>query len=446
MYLKVIRGLEQAKRELSSVGPLEAGDLASSVAEKSEELIGQRLSPQEWVQRILDDVRYQGDEAIRRYTALLDGGELESLEVPSQQIQEAQDQVPPPLLEALKLAAQRIEEFHQATMRRSWVDHSSGLGELVVPLERVGVYAPGGSAPYPSTVLMTVIPARVAGVKEVILCTPSTDGGPPNVAVLAAAAMAGVDRVFQVGGVQAIGALAFGTDSIPRVDMICGPGNFYVTMAKRLVYGYVGIDGLYGPTETVIVADDSADASFCAADLIAQAEHDVMATPIMITTSLALLGEVEGELDRQLPSLERREIAETSLEKRGRVVLVDTLVEAMEVANAVAPEHLCLMVREPWAWVGEVRHAGGVFLGPFSPEVVGDYVAGPSHVMPTGGTARFGSTLSVHHFLKTVPVVGLKPEEYGELGQQAATIARAEGLTGHARALEIRLQQLNKDA
>ena len=442
MYLKVIKGLAQAKAEFSRVDPLDLSSLPPEVMDRTEALFGERLSPQESVQRILQDVRQQGDSALRYYGCLLDGVELEGLEVSEQEIVQAHQQVPEALVRALELAAGRIEKFHRATLRKSWVDLSSGLGELVIPLERVGIYAPGGTAAYPSTVLMTAIPARVAGVREVILATPPRDGGVPNPAVLVAARLAGVDRVFRVGGVQAVAAMAFGTETVPRVDKICGPGNIFVTLAKRLVFGHVDIDGLYGPTETVVVADETASPAYCAADLLAQAEHDPLASPILITTSLSLVGEVEGEVDRQLVSLERGDLAGLSLERQGRVILVDSIEDAMELANTIAPEHLCLMVREAWAWVGKVRHAGGVFLGPFSPEVMGDYVAGPSHVMPTGGTARFSSALSVHHFLKTMPVVGLKPEEYRELAEAAATIARAEGLTGHARAVEVRLDDL----
>ncbi len=444
MYLKVIKGLAQAKAEFSRVDPLDLSSLPPEVMDRTEALFGERLSPQESVQRILQDVRQQGDSALRYYGCLLDGVELEGLEVSEQEIVQAHQQVPEALVRALELAAGRIEKFHRATLRKSWVDLSSGLGELVIPLERVGIYAPGGTAAYPSTVLMTAIPARVAGVREVILATPPRDGGVPNPAVLVAARLAGVDRVFRVGGVQAVAAMAFGTETVPRVDKICGPGNIFVTLAKRLVFGHVDIDGLYGPTETVVVADETASPAYCAADLLAQAEHDPLASPILITTSLSLVGEVEGEVDRQLVSLERGDLAGLSLERQGRVILVDSIEDAMELANTIAPEHLCLMVREAWAWVGKVRHAGGVFLGPFSPEVMGDYVAGPSHVMPTGGTARFSSALSVHHFLKTMPVVGLKPEEYRELAEAAATIARAEGLTGHARAVEVRLSDLSK--
>ena len=448
MYLKVIRGLEQAKRELHSVDPLNLDSLPPEMIDKSEEVFGERLSPEESVQRILQDVRQQGDSALRHYARLLDGfsSTQDDLEVSGQQIDRSQQQVPEALVKALELAARRIEDFHRATLRQSWVDLSSGLGELVTPLERVGIYAPGGTASYPSTVLMTAIPARVAGVREVVLATPSRASDNPDPAVLVAAKLAGVDRVFRVGGVQAIGAMAFGTETIQRVDKICGPGNIFVTLAKKLVYGQVDIDGLYGPTETVVVADETASPVYCAADLLAQAEHDPLARPILITTSLSLIGEVEGEVDSQLASLERGDMAGLSLERQGKVILVDSLEDALELANSIAPEHLCLMVREPWAWAGKVRHAGGVFLGPFSPEVIGDYVAGPSHVMPTGGTARFASALSVHHFLKTMPIVGLKPERYTELAEAAALIARAEGLTGHARALEVRLDDLKQSA
>ena len=292
---------------------------------------------------------------------------------------------------------------------------------------------------------MTAIPARVAGVKEVILSSPSGKGGDPDPALLVAADIAGVDRVFRVGGVQAIGAMAFGTDSVPKVDKVCGPGNVFVTLAKKLVYGSVDIDGLYGPTETVVIADETANPAYCAADLLAQAEHDPLASPILVTTSPVLVSEVEAVLESQLESMERVDMARASIETRGKVVLLDTIDEAIELANAIAPEHLCLMVKEPWEWAGKVTHAGGVFLGEFSPEVMGDYVAGPSHVMPTGGTARFSSALSVHHFLKTMPVVGLKPSKYPELARAAAVIARAEGMTGHARAVEIRLDSAREN-
>ena len=442
MYLRVIKGLAEARKETWRVDPADLDSLPESVGDRTVETFGERLSPRQVVERILDDVRRKGDEAVRHYAHVLDGappGQSWQMEVPAEQVARAREHVSSELVNALELSAARVEKFHRATARRSWVDLPSGLGELVVPLERVGIYAPGGTASYPSTVLMTAIPARVAGVKEVVLSSPSGKGGDPDPALLVAADIAGVDRVFRVGGVQAIGAMAFGTASVPKVDKICGPGNIFVTLAKKLVYGSVDIDGLYGPTETVVIADETATPAYCAADLLAQAEHDVLASPILVTTSPALVGEVEIALESQLVNMERADMARASMESRGKVVLLDSMDEAIELANAIAPEHLCLMVREPWEWASKVTHAGGVFLGEFSPEVMGDYVAGPSHVMPTGGTARFSSALSVHHFLKTMPVVGLKPSDYPELARAAAIIARAEGMTGHARAVEIRL-------
>ena len=329
-------------------------------------------------------------------------------------------------------------------MPGGWMDLRQGLGELVRPLDRVGLYAPGGSAAYPSTVLMTAIPARVAGVREVILTTPRLGAEPLNPAVVAAAEIAGVDALYQVGGVPAIAAMAYGTESVPKVDKICGPGNVFVAYAKKLVQGVVDIDGVFGPTETIILADDSANADFCAADLIAQAEHDPLATAILITDSAALVSRVEDRLEERLAAAPRGEVARQSLERQGRVVIVDSLDDAMDLANRIAPEHLCLLLREPWEWVDRVKHAGGLFLGEYSPEVMGDYIAGPSHVMPTGGTARFSSALSVHHFLRTMPVVALKPDDFQSLGPAAVHIANAEGLSGHAGAVQVRLDALRK--
>jgi histidinol dehydrogenase len=346
------------------------------------------------------------------------------------------------LVNALELAARRIRDFHQATLPRNWVDLEQGLGELVRPLERVGLYAPGGTAAYPSTVLMTAIPARVAGVKEVILTTPRRGGEPLNPAVMVAAEIAGVDAFYQVGGVPAIAAMAYGTESIPKVDKICGPGNILVAYAKKLVRGQVDIDGIFGPTETIIIADDTANPEFCAADLIAQAEHDPLATAILVSTSRELVRKIEAELDKQLAGVARGEMAGAALERQGRVVLLDTLEDAVELANRIAPEHLCLMIADPWVWAGKVKNAGGLFLGAFSPEVMGDYIAGPSHVMPTGGTARFSSALGVHHFLRTMPVVGLSQQTFSKLGNAAVQIAHAEGLTGHSEAVRIRMDYL----
>jgi histidinol dehydrogenase len=440
--LNLVRGLHDAEKVLTRIDPLDLSALPDSVVERTRQVFGEGVTPEQSVVQMLEDVRREGDSAVRRYAALLDNAELTDFRVDQEELAAARKKVPGELVEALTLAAQRVREFHESTMPRNWVDLEQGLGELVRPLERVGLYAPGGTAAYPSTVLMTAIPARVAGVKEVVLTTPRRGSEPLNPAVLVAAEIAGVDAVYQVGGVPAIAALAYGTESIPKVDKICGPGNVFVAYAKKLVQGRVDIDGIFGPTETIVIADDSAHADFCAADLIAQAEHDPLATAILLTSSENLVRQIEAELDRQLALIERGDLARNALERQGRVVLLDTLDEAVELANRIAPEHLCLMVSDPWAWAGKVRNAGGLFLGEFSPEVMGDYIAGPSHVMPTGGTARFSSALSVHQFMRTMPVVGLSQQDFRKLGAAAVHIAHAEGLTGHSGAIQVRLDYL----
>jgi histidinol dehydrogenase len=441
--LDLVRGLAEAQNVLTRVDPLDLSGLPESVMERTRQLFGEGVTPEQSVVRMLEDVRREGDPAVRRYAALLDGIELDDLRVDPEELAAARRSISPELLEALELAAQRVRSFHESTLPRNWVDLERGLGELVRPLERVGLYAPGGTAAYPSTVLMTAIPARVAGVKEIVLTTPRRGKEPLNPAVLAAADIAGVDVVYQIGGVPAIAALAYGTQSIPRVDKICGPGNVFVAYAKKLVQGQVDIDGIFGPTETIVIADETAHPAFCAADLIAQAEHDPLATAILVTNSAELVRNIEAELDRQLATLSRADLARGALETRGRVVLLDSLEEAVQLANRIAPEHLCLMVADPWAWAGKVKNAGGLFLGEYSPEVMGDYIAGPSHVMPTGGTARFSSALSVHQFLRTMPVVGLSRADFSKLGPAAVQIAHAEGLTGHSVAVQVRLDHLN---
>ena len=442
MRLRLLKGLKEAEELLSRLDPLDLSELPEAVVARTRQLFGEGVTPQESVIQILRDVRQQGDAALRRYAELLDGARLDEFRVSDAEINQGRESISDDLNQALELAARRVTQYHQSTLPKSWVDREQGLGELVRPLERVGLYIPGGTAAYPSTVLMTAIPARVAGVQEVVLVTPRRGEEPLNPAVLAAAQIAEVDVVYQIGGVPAIGALAYGTESIPRVDKICGPGNVFVTYAKQLVRGQVDIDGIFGPTETIVLADHTANADFCAADMIAQAEHDPLATAIMVTDSPRLIQEVEASLDRQLPGLARAELAKSALESRGKVVLVDNLEEAVELANWVAPEHLCLMVADPWSWAGRVKHAGGLFLGEFSPEVMGDYVAGPSHVMPTGGTARFSSALGVHQFLRTMPVVGLSPGDFRGLGNAAVQMANAEGLTGHSSAIQLRLDHL----
>ena len=442
MQLKQVRGLAAADSVLTRIDPLDLSSLPEAALQRTRELFGPEATPESSVLQMLRDVRSEGDVAVRRYAKSLDGADVDELQVPASELEEAWQATPDDLKRALEMAAERITRFHEATLPRDWVDLGDGLGELVRPLERVGLYAPGGTAAYPSTVLMTAIPARVAGVKEVALATPRRGNEPLNATVMAAARIAGVDAVYQVGGVPAIGALAYGTESIPKVDKICGPGNVFVAYAKRMVQGQVDIDGVFGPTETIVLADKTANPVFCAADLIAQAEHDPMASAILVTDSEELIDSIESELDAQIASNPRADTIRHSLERQGCIVLVDDFDEAIAVANRIAPEHLCLMVADPWAWAGHVRNAGGLFLGEFSPEVMGDYIAGPSHVMPTGGTARFSSALSVHHFLRTMPVVGLSPQRFSTLGAAAVRIAEAEGLPGHAGAVQARLDHL----
>ncbi len=444
MKLNLVHGLAAATDVLTRIDPLDLDSLPESVAERTRQVFGPAVTPEQSVVTMLREVRHEGDAALRRYAQLLDGVELTEFRVADAELAQACAAISPELESALQLAARRIADFHQSTLPRHWVDLAQGLGEMVRPLERVGLYVPGGTAAYPSTVLMTAIPARVAGVKEIILTTPRRGTEPLNPAVMAAAQIAGVDAVYQIGGVPAIAAMAYGTQSIAKVDKICGPGNIFVAYAKKLVQGQVDIDGIFGPTETIVIADDTAHADFCAADLIAQAEHDPLSTAILVTNSKQLVERVESELERRLSTLERGDLARNALERQGRIVLVDTLDEAVELANRIAPEHLCMMVADPWAWAGQVKNAGGLFLGEFSPEVMGDYIAGPSHVMPTGGTARFNSALSVHHFMRTMPVVGLSPETFRDLGAAAIHIAHAEGLTGHAAAIATRLATLDK--
>ncbi len=442
MQLKQVRGSAAAESALTRIDPLDLSSLPETVLQRTRELFGADATPESSILQMLREVRAEGDAAVRLYARLLDDAEIDDLQVPQSQLDAAWDDIPTDLKQALELAAHRITAFHEATLPRDWVDLGGGLGELVRPLERVGLYAPGGTAAYPSTVLMTAIPARVAGVSEVVLATPRRGNEPLNSTVLAAARIAGVDAVYQVGGVPAIGALAYGTESIRKVDKICGPGNVFVAYAKRMVQGQVDIDGVFGPTETIVLADESANPVFCAADLIAQAEHDPMASAILVTNSDRLVAAVESELDVQIAGNPRADTIRRSLERQGCIVLVEDFSEAVALANRIAPEHLCLMAAEPWAWAGEIRNAGGLFLGEFSPEVMGDYIAGPSHVMPTGGTARFSSALSVHHFLRTMPVVGLSPQRFSALGPAAVRIAEAEGLPGHAGAVQARLDYI----
>jgi histidinol dehydrogenase len=403
-------------------------------------------APEATVKRILAEVRAKGDKALFTYTKKLDGVELKSLDVSNSEISDAYKKVDKKLLAALKLAADRIEKFHFLCKQRFEPGFlTKGLGRLIRPLNRVGIYVPGGSAAYPSTVLMTAIPARVAGVKEIFVVTPPNKNGVIPSPTLVAADIAGVNRIFKIGGAQAIAALAFGTESVPKVDKICGPGNVFVVAAKRMVYGTVDIESLPGPSEIIIVADDTADASFCAADLIAQAEHDAQASAILITTSSKLAKTVDVEIKKQLAKLERKTIAAKALKSGGMLVVVKSPDEAIELVNMYSPEHVSLMLRNAGSYAQKIRNAGCIFIGGSSPVALGDYIAGPSHVLPTGGSARFSSPLGIEDFLKITNVIGLDEAAGKELGQAAITIAEAEGLEGHAQAIRLRLKDSRKE-
>ena len=407
---------------------------------------GDDLGAEEVVRRVVEDVRNRGDAGLRHFTRAFDHVETTDLRVSEAQIDAAVERLGEGVMAALETAAHRIRAFHEHGRRRSWLQHThtgGALGQLIRPLDRVAVYAPGGRAPYPSSVLMAAVPARVAEVHEVVLASPP--GGPNGEVsdvLLAAARVANVDAVYRVGGAQAIAGLAYGTETLPRVDKIVGPGNLFVVLAKRMVYGQVGIEALPGPTECLIVADGSANPAWVAADLLAQAEHDPLACSLLITPDHALAEAVDREVAEQVESLPRRAIVEESLANRGGIVETLDLEEAIDLANAFAGEHLCLAVRDPWTWLGRIRHAGGVFLGELNAEAIGDYTAGPSHIMPTGGTARFSSPVNVDDFLKIISVFALGSEDLREAGPPAVVLARAERLEAHARAIERRLAAL----
>ncbi len=438
---RIITDLAEARRTVLRRTPLGSEEIPAPVAARIQEVFGAALNPGEVVDRILADVQAEGDAALGRYIAHFDGVVPEPLEVSDAEIKAAVREVDDTLLDVLRLADTRIAAYHERQRRNSWMDFESGLGEMVRPLQRVGIYSPGTERVYPSSVLMSVVPARVAGVEEIILATPCRADGSVHPLKLAAAAVAGVHRVFKISGAQAVGALAFGTAQVPRVDKILGPGNIFVILAKQRVYGQVGIDQLPGPTETLIVADAHADPAEAAADLLAQAEHDFLATPLLITDSKELARHVEKELAVQLAALPRQEEAAYSLLHNGGIVVVDDLETAVDLAGEYAPEHLCLLTRDPWQWVGRVRNAGGIFVGSASPEVLGDYIAGPSHVMPVGGTARFSSPITVQEFYKSTSVVALDPNTAAAIAEPAAVLAEAEGFFAHARAARRRAQQ-----
>jgi len=439
--MRIIEGFEKAKALLERQPGSDFTPDSPNLRRRMKQVFGMEMSPEQAVAQIVDDVRSMGDAALFSYSLKIDRAKLSSLEVDKKDIKRAHVEVDKELLAALKFAAERIGSFHQKQKDsiRS-LAAKKDFGHLIRPIERIGVYAPGGTASYPSTVLMTAIPARLAGVQEVILATPPRADGTMPAATLVAADIAKVDRIFSVGGAQAIAALAFGTESVPRVDKICGPGNIFVVLAKKLVYGAVGIDSLPGPSEVLIIADENANPAYCAADIVAQAEHDPLAAAILVTDSIGLAAEVNKAVEKQLKGLERHDIAAEALQNQGLIAVVEDLGEAIELANLYAPEHLSLMVKDDEDYIGRIRNAGCIFTGNSSTVVLGDYVAGPSHVLPTSATARFSSPLNILDFVKLINVVDVDKGALKKLAKAAATIARAEGLEAHARAVEKRLR------
>ncbi|MBT5627682.1 MAG: histidinol dehydrogenase, partial [Chloroflexi bacterium] len=405
-------------------------------------LFPDKVSPNEFAARVIEIVRNEGDAGLARINTALDGSSPAVFEVPQSEIDSALANLDPASIAAFELAADRVRKFQTRGLPKSWSDGTGKFGEKVTPMNSIAAYVPGGTAPLASTVIMTVVPAQVAGVKEIIVATPAPGDAMPHPAVLAAAKIAGASRVFKLGGAQAVAALAYGTESIPAVDLICGPGSAWVTAAKKLVFGDVGIDGLYGPTETLVIADDSADPRFTASDLIAQAEHDTVAMPILVALSEDIVDTTEAEIERQLADLPRGSTARAAFSNRGVAVVVDSTSEAIDVANAAAPEHLCILTADADDLVDKVTSAGGLFVGEWSAEVMADYVAGPSHVMPTAGTARFTSALSVRNFVRVTPVLTFDDETFLKLSKDAELLAKLEGLHGHAAASEYRRRHM----
>lgn len=429
--MKIIEGIQNAKLTISKYNKI-SNHLDSDQNTEFEKVVTQ----------IIKRVKKDGDSALRFYAQSLDNVTLEQIEVDSKVINDAANKVPKELLDALEKASDRITAFHKESMPQGWSDTKSGYGSIVRAVEKAGLYIPGGTALYPSTVLMSAIPAKIAGVSEVVMCTP-TKTGLPHEYILAAAKIADVDRIFTIGGAQAIAAMAYGTETVPKVDLICGPGNIFVTLAKKHVYGDVGIDGIYGPTETMIVADETADPELCIYDLMAQAEHDELSIPTLVTTSQQLAEFVHKSWKKLAEKMERKPIICASMENRGSIVIVSNLTEAIELVNIIAPEHVSLVTKSPNKLIPDIRNAGMVFVGENSHEVLGDYTAGPSHVMPTSNSARYSSGLGVQSFIKHIPVVDFGYETADPLNNVAATIARAEGFTAHAKAAEVR-KKLNK--
>lgn len=398
------------------------------------------------VRDIIDNVKANGDKALYEYCEKFDKAKLSSLEVSKEEIDEAFSAVEPQFIDILKEAAENIRAFHKQQIRQSFILNGDGYvtGQKITPIEKVGLYVPGGTAAYPSTVLMDSIPAKIAGCKEICITTPPSADGKVNPAILAAAKIAGVDRIFKIGGAQAVAALAYGTETVPKVDKIVGPGNAFVAEAKRQVFGLVSIDMIAGPSEILVIADGKSNPKFVAADLLSQAEHDKMASAVLVTDSEELAGQVSAELERQIPLLPRAEIARISIDNNGKIIVADNLFDVIEVANEIAPEHLELSVDNPFDYLDKIKNAGSIFMGRYCPEALGDYFAGPNHTLPTSGTARFSSPLSVDDFVKKSQYTYYTKDALKKSAESVAFFAEKEGLSAHARSVTVRFEETEK--
>lgn len=432
----------EAKSSILKRNSIDDYEIPEGLQKNIFELFGENLTPDQVVRKIIKDVRENGDSSLQKWTLTLDGISQSTFRIPQEEIDSSIKMISEDITQALQQSIERVRSFHQRQPVSSWISNDLGgtVGQLIRPIRRVGLYIPAGTAPLPSSVIMSAVPAQVAGVKEIVLVAPpDRKTGKISPVILATASLLGLDEIYSIGGAQAIAALAYGTETIMPVDKIFGPGNLFVTLAKKQVFGTVGIDNLAGPTETMVIADELAKPAWVAADLLAQAEHDLLASAILLTPSRKLAEEVRNEILVQKKKLSRPEMIDSALSNRGGVVITQNLEEAISLANEYAAEHLCLAVKDPWVWVEKITAAGGIFIGENSFEVLGDYNAGPSHVMPTSGSARFASPINVMDFVKIISLIGLDTKTVAQIAPSAAIIARAEGLDGHANAAEIRL-------
>lgn len=437
-----IYSVKDAQQTILKREPIDDYTVPQNIVNGIEKFFGEALTPDQAVARILKEIRLEGDQALLKWAKTLDGQQSKDFRVPQAEIDNAIFQITSEQKQALLLSISRVRAFYERQPLTSWISNDLGgmLGQMIRPINRVGLYIPAGTAPLPSSVIMSAVPAQVAGVPQIVLVAPpQRDTGKISPLILAAANLLNLTEIYAIGGAQSIAALAFGTESIPAVDKIFGPGNLFVTLAKKQVFGTVGIDNLAGPTETMVIADENAKPAWVAADLLAQAEHDLLASAILLTPSQTLAEAVQLEVNRQTAQRSRADVINTSLHNRGGAVITQDLDQAIDLANQYGAEHLCLAVQDPWGWVEKITCAGGIFIGEHSFEVLGDYVAGPSHVMPTSGSARFASPINVWDFIKIISLIGLDKNTVSQIAPSAAVLAHAEGLDAHANAAEIRL-------